>query len=61
MTDGLTEMLNRRRTVADRVIKALSHLSHEHAMFIVMAWISIDRLEELANFVDRKEGEGVDG
>ena len=70
MTDGLTEVLNRRQAAADRVIRALSHLPHEHAMYIVMAWIELDRLERLADFQERNppevtitstRGEGVDG
>ena len=51
---GLKGILEQRIRVTHRIIKALGHLSREHAMAVVCCNMSIAKLEEIADF---QEGE----
>ena len=56
MNKELLDTLAKRAKLTGRVIKTLGHLPHEQAMAIVMSWMSIDRLQDILDVNEPKEG-----
>lgn len=46
----LIETLERRSKAEQRIVKALEHIRRERAMSIVMSFLPIEDLEEIADF-----------
>ena len=49
----LTKTLKRRHVANERVIKALSCLTRNEAMHVILGWMSIDKVNELADFQEQ--------
>ena len=54
-SDTLTAILERRNHACRRVIDSLKHLGREHAIAIILNYMAISDVEDLANFQEQKD------
>ena len=50
----MNQMVILRASTEQRIIDALAHLEREHAMSIIMSFIPIKELKEIADFQERE-------
>lgn len=52
--DSVDKLIRRRASAEQRIIDALAHIDRNRAMSIIMGFIPVTELEELADFQERK-------